>query len=196
MITASDQTILPIVAITLNGLRRNNDRVFNKNQEYRIENRKYKKSETAFLPHPTPVDLDINVKFIASYYEDLLQMINNFIPYTNPYIQISMKEPWSGNEIISTIVWDGGVNIISPEDYNIGDKIPRHIAEANFKFETWIFKEKENTIKNICFIEQDYYLEKQWRDYSELIKDTPEIVTVTGKPKIKYVQPFTVALLS
>lgn len=189
--TASDQVVLPMVTIVLNGLTRNNERSLNKNQEYQITNSKYKKNESVFIPTPTPVDLDISVTFTTSYYSDLLQLVNNFIPYSNPYIRVSMKEPWSDSEIISTITWDGSVTFNNIEEFTPTDKNPRHVAQASFKFETWIFKEKEKVVKNICFVEQDYYLEKQWRKYSDIILDEPEIVRVTGKPQIKYVQPFT-----
>lgn len=194
LITDSDQIRLPSVIASLNGINLNLNRNLAKTQEYLIPDTKNRGNVTVSLPPPTPVDLNIHVKIVTEYYDDILQLMTNFMAYSNPYIVISMVEPWSNQQIQSQIIWDGSISMETPEETQINEVHQRYVASTNFTFQTWIFKAQETVTKNICRINQNYHTTNQYFDFDDIKNETPELIVTTGYPTIKYIKPFTTPL--
>jgi len=107
---------LPVVAINVAGISRDNDRVFNKLPDvngFYYSNDQYSNKYNA----PTPVNITVNFSVITRYQLDMDQILSNFIPYNNPYIIISWPVP-AGlgalsemQEIRSEVLWDGNINM-------------------------------------------------------------------------------------
>ncbi len=89
IINKAQNLTLPVVAINLTGVTRDNDRVFNKLAPSYIpaQEKEASKVSSKFLL-PVPVNLEVSMSILARYMADIDQIISNFVPYNNPYIII------------------------------------------------------------------------------------------------------------
>lgn len=147
---------LPVVAITMGGITRDEGRVFNKTAGFYTPGflgDKQASSSTNFFKMPVPVNITINMSILTRYQTDLEQILSNFIPYNNPYIIVSWKIPSSYNlpylqEIRSEILWSGQTNISYPVELN-GSQKAQIVADTSFTIKGWIFPYSELPVKNI-----------------------------------------------
>jgi len=147
---------LPVVAITMGSVTRDEGRVFNKTAGFYTPNAlsdKQTSSTTGFFRTPVPVNITINMSILTRYQTDLEQILSNFIPYNNPYIIVSWKVPSSYNlpfiqEIRTEILWNGQTNISYPVDVNGGQKA-QIVADTSFTVKGWLFSHAEPSINNI-----------------------------------------------
>lgn len=122
---------LPVVAINLASVSYDTERVFNKLDNF--ENYANANSASA-IRTPTPVNLTVNMSILCRYMQDMDQIISNFVPYTDPYIILTWKEPVSDNvnnsiEIRSEVLWDKTINLNTPTETTYSDKF-RIIADT------------------------------------------------------------------
>ena len=88
LVNKTQHITLPGVAVSIAGISRDNDRVFNK-----IAGSWYQRdpslpdglTTTDYMPQPVPVDIAINMSVITKYQTDMDQILTNFIPYNDPY---------------------------------------------------------------------------------------------------------------
>ena len=152
---------LPVVAVNLTGVSRDNDRVFNKLDGFympKIYNRVTGVSSK--VSTPTPINLSVSLSIIAKYQSDIDQILSNFVPYNNPYIILSWKIPESAGlsyygEIRSEVLWDGNISLTSPTELNASDKY-NIIADTTFTIKGWLFKKFEDA-SNIFVIDTNFY---------------------------------------
>ena len=154
---------VPVIAVHIGGIERDNNRVFNKNEGFTItfdskdDNGNYLKQ----ILQPVPINIKINMTIVTRYQLDLDQILTNFIPYCDPYIIISWKLPNNDKskqpyEIRSEVLWGGSVNIAYPD--NLGPTQPFRItADTSFTIKGWFFKKAEEPIKKIYTIQSDYF---------------------------------------
>ena len=158
---------LPVVAISINSMTRDNDRVFNKlpavgqtgsgNALYYQDQFSHEKYNM-----PTPVNISVNFSIITRYQMDMDQILSNFIPYTNPYIIISWPVPKDlinligPQEIRSEVLWDGNINLQYPLELRAGDKA-RVTADTSFTIKGWIFPASETAIDNIYKVTTNWF---------------------------------------
>lgn len=183
----------PIVAITLKGMKRNSERVKNKLDGY------YKHSlpgEDTFsrVRSPIPLDLSFNLHALTTYQSDAEQIINNWAAYFDPYIVVSWKEPYTGYELRSKIIWDGTVEFVYPEEQN--DKTPYRIeVKANFTFEGWLFKAQEESVGKICCIDTEFNILSStycfWDNLIEMEGDK-ETFHIGGVPEMYDIYPLVI----
>ncbi len=87
--------------------------------------------------------------------QDMDQILSNFIPYNNPYIILSWKEPSVDSsqivEIRSEVLWGGSISLTEPTDTTYSDKF-RVVADTSFTIKGWLFKNKNDTSNQIYFI--------------------------------------------
>lgn len=149
---------LPAIAVNIQGVTRDNDRVFNK-----IAGSYYQRNQslpdalvkTDFLPQPVPVDIAINMSVITKYQTDMDQILTNFVPYTDPYIVISWQIPDKNmstkQEIRSLIEWSGNINMDYPLDINANQPY-RVTADTSFTIKGWLFKKEQKQLPNVLTI--------------------------------------------
>ena len=148
---------LPVVAINLASVSYDTERVFNKLDNF--ENYANASSASA-IRTPTPVNLTVNMSILCRYMQDMDQIISNFVPYTDPYIILTWKEPVSDNvnnsiEIRSEVLWDKNINLNTPTETTYSDKF-RIIADTSFTIKGWLFRSKNERSSPIYFIENNF----------------------------------------
>lgn len=148
---------LPVVAINLASVSYDTDRVFNKLNNF--ENYASANSASA-IRTPTPVNLTVNMSILCRYMQDMEQIISNFVPYSDPYIILSWKEPVSDDvnntiEIRSEVLWDQNISLNTPTETTYSDKF-RIIADTTFTIKGWLFRSKNERSSQIYFIENNF----------------------------------------
>ena len=82
---------LPVVAVNVTSITRDNDRVFNKlNNLHNFVNEK----DSRMVRMPVPVNISISMSILTRYMDDMDQILSNFIPFNNPYIILSQFFFW------------------------------------------------------------------------------------------------------
>ena len=154
---------LPVVAVNITGVSRDETRVFNKLEgawHTGAENRRNSTTDPEALnsyhvPQPVPIDISVSMSILARYQSDIEQIISNFVPYTDPYIVISWKQP--GNftnkeqEIRSEVMWDGNLNINYPDQLSPTEPY-RLSCDTNFTIKSWLFKKPQQPKQHITKI--------------------------------------------
>ena len=157
MVNKNQHIKLPVVAVSMNGVSRDNDRVFNKIPGFYISKAPSVSGgsiDTNFMPTPIPINISVSMDIITRYQTDMDQILSNFVPYNNPYIVISWKVPGSQNltadqEIRSEVLWDGNISFDYPTE--ISGTVPYRVsASTGFTIKGWLFK--ENTDANVANI--------------------------------------------
>ena len=153
---------LPVVAVSMNSVTRDNERVFNKIPGFYVSRAPTVSAgatTTNFFPSPIPVNIGVTMDILTRFQTDMDQIISNFVPYNNPYIIISWKLPSSQNlsenlEIRSEVLWDGNISLSYPEKLS-GVEPYRVSATTNFTIKGWLFKKNtDSTVANIFTIDQ------------------------------------------
>lgn len=187
---------LPCVSIVQAGMRRDNDRVFNKlDGSYYTDTARM--SAWQHLLQPVPIDLQVNMSIIARYSMDVDQILTNFIPYTDPYIVVSTKWPdpipWADFEVRSRIQWSGQVNVQYPVD--ITQELPyRIIADTSFTIGTWMYKNSPGPGKPIYYIDTSYTSVSDIYSYEVHREETNEYNTdfwgISARPQFYSAFPY------
>jgi len=154
--------VLPVVAITMGAISRDEGRVFNKTAGFYSPGETREKDKTAyssFFRAPVPVNIGINMSILTRFQTDMEQILSNFVPYNNPYIIVSWKVPSSygipyTQEIRTEILWNGQINITYPVDVNGGQKA-QIVADTGFTIKGWLFPAAEQPVGNIFKITAD-----------------------------------------
>jgi len=173
---------LPVVAININNISRDVNRVFNKlpdvNSFYYTNNQVSNKYNA-----PTPVNIDISFTVITRYQLDMDQIISNFVPYNNPYIIISWPVPpglaglSEKQEIRSEVLWSGDISMDYPTELAASDKA-RVVADTNFTIKGWIFPVAQNDVSNIYKVDSNFYAVSG-------TENTGTVLTLDNYPSLK-----------
>ena len=151
---------LPVVAVNMTGISRDESRVFNKiygsymtSHERNINQRNPGSVDKAYnLPQPVPIDISVSMSIMARYQTDVEQIISNFIPYNDPYIVISWKLPEgfapNDQEIRSEVIWSGDLNMNYPEQFTANEPY-RLSCDTSFTIKTWLFRPVPDPLKII-----------------------------------------------
>ena len=174
---------LPVVAVNIAGISRDQDRVFNK-----IEGSYYTPNETnRYVPktnsttksdhmlQPVPIDITVNMSILARYQTDVEQIISNFIPYNDPYIVISWKIPAGiteqEQEIRSEVMWSGDMSMDYPDSLTSTDPF-RLACDTSFTIKSWLFKKQTAPINNIYKITANYSMKNDFSFIAPYYSDT------------------------
>lgn len=129
---------LPVVAVSIGGINRDNNRVWNKIHGSYISdsNPLYSKK----LLQPVPIDLTLNVSILTRYQMDFDQILTCIFAYTDPYLEISWRiNSLPSQEIRSHVIWNGTLTTQYPTDLN-ASQVARIQGDTSFTFKGWIFK--------------------------------------------------------
>lgn len=154
LINKSQHITLPVVAVSVNSIDRDESRVFNK--IFGQYDTTGSGTTTNFLPSPIPINIGIKMSILTRYQTDMDQIISNFIPYNNPYVVISWKVPTSLSstlkEIRSEVLWNGSITVDYPNELQ-PNQPARVAADTSFTIKGWIFPGRQITEgKNILYI--------------------------------------------
>ena len=161
IVNKAQNITLPVVAINLDSISRDESRVFNKLNAALIPatESEYSKSSSKFLM-PVPVNLEVSMSILARYMQDVDQIISNFVPYNNPYIILTWKVPeeYGANydqEIRSEVLWSGSLNYSTPTDTTFSEKF-RITVDTSFTIKGWLFPEEKDNVGNIYKIDNNF----------------------------------------
>lgn len=152
---------LPVVAVNIAGISRDESRVFNKiygsflmehERNRNVERIDGQTTNTYNIPQPVPVNITVNMSILARYQTDIEQIISNFVPYNDPYIVISWKLPKEfypkDTEIRSEVLWSGDLNLDYPDNISSNDPF-RLSCDTSFTIKTWLFKQHDEPTKTV-----------------------------------------------
>lgn len=181
IINKAQNLTLPVIAINATSITRDASRVFNKHQGFYNY-----KNDTLLntIKTPTPINITVSFSILARYMQDMDQILSNFIPFANPYIILSWKEPMGGTnetiEVRSEVLWDGNISLTTPTDMTYNDKF-RVIADTTFTIKGWLFKDTNNPYPAIYSVELntvDATRILSFDDFEENIIETGDYDTV------------------
>ena len=161
IVNKAQNLTLPVVAVNLTGVSRDETRVFNKLAPSFIPGQLTDTPDKAskFLM-PVPVNLEVSMSILARYMADADQIISNFIPYNNPYIILSWKVPADfgadyEQEIRSEVLWSGNLSYNTPTDTTFSDKY-RVSIDTSFTIKGWLFPEQKDTQATIYKVDSNF----------------------------------------
>lgn len=204
LVNKAQNLTVPVIAININSVSRDETRVFNKLGGFYIARGTGEKDtqiNSQFYRTPVPVNIQVNMSVVTKFQTDMDQILSNFIPYNNPYIIISWKVPNEiaasavPQEIRSEILWDGGVTLSYPTDIAANEKY-RIVGDTAFTIKGWLFPYVQSPVSNIYTVQANFrasslittYDELSGSTYvypvsSDLINET-ETVTLSSNPAI------------
>lgn len=207
LINPAQNITLPVVAVTIDGITRDENRVFAKNSgmltpSTLTENTVLK--DTPYFRTPVPINISLKMSVLTKNQLDMDQILGNFIPFNNPYIIISWKIP-SGftpnytQEIRTEILWDGNISLNYPVELNNTQKA-QVIADTSFTIKGWLFPYIDKPIRNIYKIDINFFATRTGASLTNMnyfalsalgitVDDENNIeysntVSVSGSPKI------------
>lgn len=169
---------LPVIAISIDNIQRDEKRVFNKlSGSYHSQTKSTILtggiSRQDFVKQPVPIDISVSMSILTKYQTDMDQILSNFIPYTNPYIVISWKVPSSftvvEQEIRSEVLWSGNMSMVYPTDAAANQHY-RVAADTSFTIKGWLFQKYSTPVNTIFTIDSNFTTLSS-------IKDMPNIST-------------------
>ena len=174
IVNKAQNITLPVVAINLDSISRDESRVFNKLTGGIVPSTlsENANSSSKFLM-PVPVNLEVSMSILARYMQDVDQIISNFVPYNNPYIILTWKVPEEygasyDQEIRSEVLWSGSLNYSTPTDTTYSEKF-RITVDTSFTIKGWLFPEQKDTVGNIYKVDNNFIaVDLQNRIYSPL----------------------------
>ena len=163
---------LPVVAVSIKGISRDTSRVFNKLDGFYYHGTSGDEKTSKHVKPPIPINVNLGVSVLARYQTDMDQILSNFIPFANPYVVISWKLPKAfklsvDQEIRSEVLWDGNVGLNYPTELNASSKA-RITADTNFTIKGWLFKDEQDPVGNIYYVDQNFYAQNLITDYESI----------------------------
>ncbi len=162
IVNKAQNLTLPVVAVNITSLSRDESRVFNKLSDVYLPATKTENPrQAAKIPPPVPINIEVSMSILARYMSDVDQIISNFAPYNNPYIIISWPLPSEygtayTQEIRSEVLWSGNITYDAPIDSTFADKF-RITADTSFTIKGWLFREAKDPQAIIYKIDANFY---------------------------------------
>ena len=149
---------LPVIAVSIGNIARDNERAFNKQYGSFYANNGIATSD--YLPMPVPINITVNMSLLTKFQTDMDQLLSNFVPYNNPYIVISWKVPSAfvqvPQEIRTEVLWSENIAMSYPTD--LPAEAPfRVVADTSFTIKGWLFKKNTDPAVNIFEITTNFY---------------------------------------
>ena len=187
IVNKAQNLTLPVVTVNIASISRDTSRVFNKLDS--VYNPLSETSNTN-IKMPVPINIEVNMSILTRYQQDMDQILSNFVPYNNPYIILSWREPSNLTsqvvEIRSEVLWSGNISLTEPTDLSYSDKI-RVVGDTSFTIKGWLFKNQNDIASKIYFIDTNFIpVGRQFilsdEDYSSLfdaLSTTPDLETIS-----------------
>jgi hypothetical protein len=164
LINPGQNLVLPVVAINIKSISRDESRIFNKSYGFvppTVLDPERLKDRTPYVKSPVPVNISLDMSILTKNQIDMDQILSNFIPYNNPYIIISWKVPEEHfpnytHEIRTEVLWDGNVALNYPVEVN-GTQKAQVISDTSFTIKGWLFPYVQDPVKNIFKVDANTY---------------------------------------
>lgn len=195
LIDKAEHTKLPVVSVLMKSISRDASRVRDNIQGAYDDSMFYNESKMVELLPPVPINLSFDVSIITKYQADMEQILSNFIVYSDPYFIVSWREPITGRELRSEILWSGNISLETPAELQAKDQYSKITANTSFEFKGWMFKSNASPVGKICQIDTNYHLtDKQFCDYNHLAEysDIEDSLTLNGLPKVEWADPIII----
>jgi len=190
LVNKAQNITVPVVAVSINSITRDESRVFNKIGGYfysRGTNDNTAIPTSINYKSPVPVNIGISMSILTKFQSDMDQILSNFIPYNNPYIIISWKLPEDvvpggfsiPQEIRSEVLWDGTIQLSYPTDINASEKY-KVTGDTTFVIKGWLFPAQTDDVRNIFYVDANFYNSRNVTIYSELTGNTFVYPVSTG----------------
>jgi hypothetical protein len=190
MVNKARHITLPVVAVSIAGISRDQTRVFNKIAGSYHQGTEYMETLNAnvpvsnYIPQPVPVNVQVKMSILTKFQTDMDQILSNFIPHNDPYIIISWKIPsdfvTTEQEIRSEVLWDGNLGMSYPTD--LPSTTPYRIsADTSFTIKGWLFKEKQLSVGNIYSIDSFFTPINILEGIDELVTETASVSLSSAK---------------
>ena len=188
----TDTIKLPIMAVQVKSQGRDKERVKNK-----LDDIIYKKPNGSIVNvRAVPWNIVVEMSILAKYQEDMDQILENFSLHSDPYIVFSWREPKTGKDIRTEVLWDEQINYQYPGDNQMPKDPPFRItATTTFTIKGYIFRTNLDPIVPICHINADIITTSRFYcNYTDLVNATLSTAKleydISGVPKIRYVNPY------
>jgi len=191
LVNKAQNITLPVVAVSINSISRDESRVFNKLNGF-ISTPAPKEgvsttNKSVYYASPVPINIGVNMSILAKFQSDIDQIVSNFVPYNNPYIILSWKIPSdlsatgfaTDNEIRSEVLWSGNIALTYPTDITAFEKY-RVVGDTSFTIKGWLFPAKRDLIGNIFYVNSTFTNESNLTDYEQLSGNTYTFPQSTG----------------
>lgn len=199
LVNKAQNLTVPVVAININSVSRDESRVFNKLAGFYVSRGAGEldtQINSQFYRTPVPVNIQVSMSVITKFQTDMDQIISNFVPYNNPYIILSWKVPFTilqstvPQEIRSEVLWDGGITLSYPTDIAANEKY-RIVGDTAFTIKGWLFPYVQNPTGNIFYIDTNFRTASILTSYEELSGDTYVFPVSSGL--VNEVESFTLS---
>ena len=192
MVNLNQHIQLPMMAITLQSIRYDEKRAFNKIAGF--ETSLEYLSGGGHFPQPVPVQLTLPFSILSRYQRDLDQIITCIFSNFYPYIVISYKHPDLGHEVRCVVMWDGNINFTYPIDVP-AETSYRIAADSSFTVQGWIYRNASNPVGIIYNIPTTFTSVSSIMDSYETQRAyqtplTTDGFTVSGRPQLKMISPY------
>lgn len=149
---------LPVISLNQTNLRRDSTRIQFKSQKMTFPRRG--DTDVAIIPSPIPVTMDIDVGIVANYKEDIDQIVQNIIPWSNPYFIIAWKIPEGFGldyigELRTECTWSGDISYETPINIDKEEKY-KIIGNTSFNVKGWIFPPFETPTGPIYVVDTNF----------------------------------------
>lgn len=192
IVNKAQNLTLPVIAVNITSISRDTNRVFNKLDN--IYNKSGDRNKSAVLM-PIPVNIELNMSILARYMQDMEQILSNFVPYNNPYVILSWKEPTNiagqVTEIRSEVLWSGSISLTEPNDIAYSEKF-RIVADTSFTIKGWLFRNKNDLSSQIYFIDANFIpirndmivTENEYSSFFASLSEITESVNLSALPTV------------
>lgn len=192
IINKAQNLTLPVVALNVTGISRDQSRVFNKlDSTYNTLNKHQSK-----VLMPIPINIEVSMSILARYMQDMDQIISNFVPFSNPYIILTWKEPTNVPdqvlEIRSEVLWSGSISLTEPTDLAASDKF-RIVGDTSFTIKGWLFRNKNELSSQIYFIDANFMAvsgskiiidDSNYSSFINSLSTNTETVSISATPSL------------
>jgi hypothetical protein len=132
--------VLPAISVYFTGIEFDNERNAGIHSRH-IGSPNYDTGLYSKLEKPAPYDLLYTATIWARYNEDINQILENILPYFQPYVFITIAEPVTGDYLNVRVELEGVTNNSNTE---YGHEEHRIISwDLNIRAKTWLFKAEE-----------------------------------------------------
>lgn len=150
---------LPVISFNQTNLRRDSSRIQFKDQRMTFPHRG--NTDISKIPSPIPVTMDVEVSIVANYKEDIDQIIQNIIPWANPYFIIAWKIPEEFGldyigELRTECTWSGDISYENPTNLEKDAKY-RIVGNTSFNIKGWIFPPFETPSGPIYVVNANFW---------------------------------------
>lgn len=149
---------LPVISIEQTNLKRDSSRIQFKDQKISRPHSDLK--IVSKIPSPVPVTMDLSVSIVTNYKEDIDQIVQNFIPWSNPYFIISWKVPEEFgldfiDELRTEVTWSGEISYENPINIDASEKY-KLVGNTSFNVKGWIFPAQETPSAPIYVVNNNF----------------------------------------